>query len=84
MMKNLLSCIPVQYVEENGKVSDFAGYHVVTCPGCGKGMFRGERGKVEVEAGRAEMLCAWCCVPLWRAGLVPPPEKVKRLSDGDN
>lgn len=62
----MVACIPV----EEGKElmpgfpasATYSTYEEVSCPDCGRKMWLGERGKAEVEAGRAIMQCMRCVV----------------------
>jgi hypothetical protein len=59
----------------------YSAYVQVDCPRCGRAMWLGSRGRIEVETGRAEMLCMLCAV---RAGIYRAGSSVTRLTDRDS
>jgi len=58
----------------------YSTYTQVECPHCRQAMWLGQRGRVEVEAGRAQMICVACAV---RTGLMRPGDEMQPLTDRD-
>ena len=58
----------------------YSEYTQVECPHCGQGMWLGARGRIEVESGRAQMICVLCAVA---TGLMEPDTPLQRLTDRD-
>ena len=58
----------------------YSEYTQVECPHCRQGMWLGARGRVEVEAGRAQMICVTCA---HRTGLMTHDSQMQRLTDRD-
>lgn len=79
----IVVCAPFAAVGElqfNPKDAPYSTYTQVDCPHCRQSMWLGARGRVEVEAGRAQMMCMVCAVQL---GLYTDAEQMQKLTDRD-
>lgn len=62
--QRIVTCVPVEHAKqmmpEFPACATYSLYEQVACPVCARPMWLGERGKVEVQTGRAIMLCMAC------------------------
>jgi len=80
---NIVVCAPLAEIgglKWDPSMAPYSQYTQVLCPHCALGMWLGQRGRVEVEAGRAQMICMPCAV---RTGLLGPGDKMQQLTDRD-
>jgi hypothetical protein len=80
---NIVVCAPLAEIaglKFDPATAPYSEYTQVECPHCRQGMWIGARGRVEVEAGRSQMICMVCAV---LTGLVGADTPMKPLTDRD-
>lgn len=58
----------------------YSTYTKISCPHCSKPMWLGERGRMLVESGQAQMICMVCAIT---TGAMDPGCTMERLTDRD-
>jgi hypothetical protein len=81
--QQIVVCAPLAEIaglKFDPETAPYSTYTQVECPHCRQGMWLGARGRVEVEAGRAQMICVVCAV---QTGVMGPGDDMKKLTDRD-
>ena len=80
----IVVCAPLAAVGElvfDPATAPYSAYTQVECPHCRQPMWLGERSRLMVETGRAQMICVVCAVT---TGIMGPDTPMSRLTDRDS